>query len=167
MESLIEKLSSYNILNNLIPGAVFVFMAKLLDIVFLPVNGIVESLFVYYFCGMIISRIGSLVIETVFKKFKWIEYAPKAKYVDAVKKDARIETLLETSNMYRTCAGLFLTLGAVKGYLTLAGVIAIPKHITIWLVIVALLALFSASFVKQTRHIGSRVDAANKTTEGR
>ena len=43
MESLIEKLSSYNILNNLIPGAVFVFMAKLLDIVFLPVDGIVES----------------------------------------------------------------------------------------------------------------------------
>ena len=31
MESLLEKISSYNILNNLIPGAVFVFLGKLLD----------------------------------------------------------------------------------------------------------------------------------------
>lgn len=58
---------------------------------------------------MDISRIGSLVIEGIFEKVKWIKYAPKAEYVAAVKKDARIESLLETSNMYRTCAGLFLT----------------------------------------------------------
>lgn len=167
MESLIEKLSSYNILNNLIPGAVFVFMAKVLNIVLFPIDGIVESIFVYYFCGMIVSRIGSLVIETVFEKFKWIEYDTKAEYVNAVKKDERIETLLETSNMYRTCAGLFLALATVKGYVILAGAVAIPKHITIWLVIVALLVLFSASFVKQTRHIGRRIAAVNKTTEGR
>ena len=62
MESLLEKISSYNILNNLIPGAVFVFLGKLLDIISLPLDGIVESIFIYYFCGMIISRIGSLVI---------------------------------------------------------------------------------------------------------
>ena len=36
MESLLEKLSSYNILNNLIPGAVFVFWVELLDIISLP-----------------------------------------------------------------------------------------------------------------------------------
>lgn len=107
MESLLEKISSYNILNNLIPGAVFVFLGKLLDIISLPLDGIVESIFIYYFCGMIISRIGSLVIEGIFERLKWIKYASKAEYVAAVKKDARIESLLETSNMYRTCASLF------------------------------------------------------------
>ena len=116
MESLLEKISSYNILNNLIPGAVFVFLGKLLDIISLPLDGIVESIFVYYFCGMIISRIGSLVIGGIFERLKWIKYASKAEYVAAVKKDARIESLLETSNMYRTCASLFLTLGFVKVY---------------------------------------------------
>lgn len=114
MESLLERLSSYNILNNLIPGAFFVFFGKLLNVISLPLDGVVERIFVYYFCGMIISRIGSLVIEGIFEKVKWIKYAPKAEYVAAVKKDARIESLLETSNMYRTCAGLFLTLGIVK-----------------------------------------------------
>lgn len=163
MESLLEKLSSYNILNNLIPGAVFVFWGKLLDIISLPLDGIVECIFVYYFLGMIISRMGSLVIEEAFKKLKWIKYTPKAEYVAAVKKDARIESLLETSNMYRTCAGLFLTLGIVKVYSTLVGLLAIPKQVTIWLVVIVLFVLFSSSFVKQTKHIVSRVDTANKS----
>ena len=156
MESLLERLSSYNILNNLIPGAFFVFFGKLLNVISLPLDGVVERIFVYYFCGMIISRIGSLVIEGIFEKVKWIKYAPKAEYVAAVKKDARIGSLLETSNMYRTCAGLFLTLG----------MLAIPGCVTAWLVVILLFILFSASFVKQTRHIASRVDAANKSTEG-
>ena len=155
--------SSYNILNNLIPGAVFVFWGKLLDIISLPLDGIVECIFVYYFLGMIISRMGSLVIEEAFKKLKWIKYTPKAEYVAAVKKDARIESLLETSNMYRTCAGLFLTLGIVKVYSTLVGLLAIPKQVTIWLVVIVLFVLFSSSFVKQTKHIVSRVDTANKS----
>ena len=165
MESLLEKLSSYNILNNLSPGAVFVFWVELLDIISLPLDGIVESIFVYYFCGMIISRIGSLVIEGCFKKLKWINYAPKSEYVAAVKKDSRIESLLETSNMYRTCASLFLTLGFVKVYSVLVALLAIPKWVTILLVVIVLFILFSASFVKQTKHIVSRVDAANKPTE--
>ena len=166
MESLLERLSSYNILNNLIPGAFFVFFGKLLNVISLPLDGVVERIFVYYFCGMIISRIGSLVIEGIFEKVKWIKYAPKAEYVAAVKKDARIESLLETSYMYRTCAGLFLTLGIVKGYSTLVELLAIPGCVTAWLVVILLFILFSASFVKQTRHIASRVDAANKSTEG-
>lgn len=165
-ESLLERLSSYNILNNLIPGAFFVFFGKLLNVISLPLDGVVERIFVYYFCGMIISRIGSLVIEGIFEKVKWIKYVPKAEYVAAVKKDARIESLLETSNMYRTCAGLFLTLGIVKGYSTLVELLAIPGCVTAWLVVILLFILFSASFVKQTRHIASRVDAANKSTEG-
>ena len=102
MESLLERLSSYNILNNLIPGAFFVFFGKLLNVISLPLDGVVERIFVYYFCGMIISRIGSLVIEGIFEKVKWIKYAPKAEYVAAVKKDARIESLLETSNLLYT-----------------------------------------------------------------
>lgn len=166
MESLLEKISSYNILNNLIPGAVFVFLGKLLDIISLPLDGIVESIFIYYFCGMIISRIGSLVIEGIFERLKWIKYASKAEYVAAVKKDARIESLLETSNMYRTCVSLFLTLGFVKGYSALAKLLTIPKCVTTCLVVIGLFILFSTSFAKQTRHIVSRVNATNKSTEG-
>ena len=40
MESLLEKISSYNILNNLIPGQFFVFLGKLLDIISLPLDRI-------------------------------------------------------------------------------------------------------------------------------
>ena len=67
--------------------------------------------------------------------------------------------------MYRTCASLFLTLGFVKVYSALVALLAIPKWVTILLVVIVLFILFSASFVKQTKHIVSRVDAANKPTE--
>ena len=47
MESLLERLSSYNILNNLIPGAFFVFFGKLLNVISLPLDGVVCLLFLW------------------------------------------------------------------------------------------------------------------------
>ena len=153
MESLVAKLSSYNILNNLIPGAVFVFFGKLLNIMPLPIDGIIERVFVYYFFGMVISRIGSLVVESLFKRFKWVTYVSKAEYASATKKDGKIETLLETSNMYRTCSGLFLSLGVVKGYAFMSSIFGIPKQITVWIAIISLLIIFSLAYIKQTKHV--------------
>jgi len=166
MESLVNKLSSYNILNNLIPGAIFVFFGKLLNIMPLPIDGIVECVFVYYFFGMVISRVGSLVVESLFKRFKWITYASKAEYVSATKKDEKIETLLETSNMYRTCSGLFLSLGVVKAYTLIRNILAISKQTTVWVVMLSLLLIFSVAYIKQTKHILSRINAANRVLDG-
>ena len=166
MESLLEKLSSYNILNNLIPGAFFAFFWNQLDLYKIELSGVVESLFVYYLLGMIISRIGSLVVEELFKKWKLIKYTDKHRYIEAVNKDSRIADLLETSNMYRTCAALFLTLSVAKGYALLAIQFSIPKWITVIMVALILLVLFSTSFIKQTRHIVSRVDIATGLIKG-
>ena len=166
MESLVAKLSSYNILNNLIPGAVFVFFGKLLNIMALPIHGIIERVFVYYFFGMVISRIGSLVVESLFKRFKWVTYVSKAEYASATKKDGKIETLLETSNMYRTCSGLFLSLGVVKGYAFMSNIFGIPKQITVWIAIISLLIIFSLAYIKQTRHVLSRISAVNQMQDG-
>ena len=166
MESLLEKISSYNILNNLIPGAFFAFFWNQLDLYEIELSGVVECLFVYYFLGMVISRIGSLVIEELFKKWKLIKYADKRQYVKAVNKDSRIEDLIATSNMYRTCAALFLTLSVAKGYSLLAIRFSIPDWLTVLLVALLLLLLFSVSFIKQTRHIVSRVDIASEQIEG-
>ena len=64
IESLLEKLSSYNLLNNLLPGAIFCYLLKTIVNIDIS-NNIVEDLFVYYFIGMIISRIGSIIIEPI------------------------------------------------------------------------------------------------------
>ena len=166
MDKLLDKISSYNIINNLIPGAVFIWINGLLDIFILPLDGIVEKLFIYYFCGMIVSRVGSLVVEKFCLKAKLVTYAPKKDYVVATKKDKTIEPLLETGNLYRTCAGLFLTLGICKIYTLVVSCIHLPKVIASWIVIAVLFVLFVSSFCKQTRHILSRIEAARYIEKG-
>ena len=89
MESLLDKISSYNILNNIIPGAVFVYFWSALDIGTFPSDNIVESVILYYFCGLIVSRVASLVIEWFFKKVNLISYAPNAYAAQKVQLDRR------------------------------------------------------------------------------
>lgn len=90
MEKVLEKISSYNILNNLIPGGAFVWLCESCGIPFFTLtSSIIEKLFVYYFCGMIMSRVGSLVIEELCKKAKIITYASKQDYVEAEKKTSK------------------------------------------------------------------------------
>lgn len=162
MDKLLEKLSTYNILNNLIPGATFIWLNNLLDIFSVSLNSVIEQLFIYYFCGMIVSRIGSLVIEKICLKSKIITYASKKHYVAATKKDKQIEVLLETSNLYRTCAGMILTIGVSKIYVMVTQYYAIPILLTKGIVLFVLFILFLTAFIKQTRHILSRIEATKE-----
>ena len=164
MEKLLDKLSSYSIVNNLIPGALFVCLFKLFIGEQLPLESAIEKVFAYYCCGMIINRIGSLIIEPICAKLRIVKYAPKAEYITATKKDKLIETLLETNNLYRTCAGMALMLLICKLYSCVAQFLLIPVTITWWVIIVLLLVLFIVSYRKQTKHIVSRVVAANENT---
>lgn len=62
IKNLVEKISSYDILNNLFPGVIFCsIVERTTRITFLL--EIWEDLFLYYFAGMIISRIGSILLK--------------------------------------------------------------------------------------------------------
>lgn len=158
-EKLLEKVSPYNILNNIVPGAIFVYLCRLLNVDFFSVDSIFESFFVYYFWGMVSSRVGSLVIEQILMGLRIVKYSQKADYAMATKEDSLIEALLEVSNMYRTCAGVCLIIVIVKAYTTFLGEL-IPASISRWITIMVLLILFVASYCKQTQHITKRVEIA-------
>lgn len=162
MEDLLNKISSYNILNNIIPGAMFVYFWSALELGAFPSCNVIESIILYYFCGLVVSRVGSLIIERGFKKVNLISYAPKSEYIEATKRDSLIGTLLETNNMYRTFTGLFLVLAIVKVYMVVANYFSISREIGTWIVLIGLLFLFAGSFCKQTTHIRSRIEAALK-----
>ena len=108
MEKLIEKLDSYSILNNLLPGAVFAYLFEYIFEVDIVRDGIVENLFIYYFIGMIVSRIGSLAVEPLCKKIKWVKYADYSSYIKASRKDDKIDVLSEVNNSFRTIFSLCL-----------------------------------------------------------
>ena len=94
IKNLVEKISSYDILNNLFPGVIFCSIVERTTRITFSTGEIWEDLFLYYFAGMIISRIGSIFIEKILKsikvrnkktkeKDKFLKFAPYGDYIEA------------------------------------------------------------------------------------
>jgi len=158
MEKFIEKLEEYNILNYLLPGVIFTYLLKYYIGIDIFQDNIIELLFIYYFIGSIISRIGSVIMEPILIKCKFIKYAPYKDYNKACEKDKKITQFLLANNMYRTiCSGaiLLLVLKILKEIIEKIS-ISIDLINTILIVLVMFLYLFS--YRKQTRFIFQRVN---------
>ena len=75
MESILEKISSYNLFNYLLPGVVLCVVSdRYFDIPLLQ-DSIITGLFLYYFVGLVTSRFGSIVLEPILKKLKIVKFA--------------------------------------------------------------------------------------------
>lgn len=159
MKDLLDKLSSYNIFNYLFPGVVFVVLASKLTSYNFIQQDILVGAFLYYFIGLVISRIGSIFIEPVLKFIKFLKFADYKGFVKASKADTRIDTLSEVNNMYRTICSLFLILIAIKGFEWLSTKWLFLAERKIETLTVFLLLLFLFSYRKQTNYITKRIDA--------
>ncbi len=119
-------------------------------------------LFISYFIGLIISRIGSLVIEPLLSKMKFIKYAPYAEYLKAEQKDPKIKILLEKNNMYRTMISLLVSILLVKLYEYGTINIEIINKLEVIIIISILLVILLFSFRKQTKYIYKRIKLRDK-----
>lgn len=168
MKDLLDKLSSYNVFNYLFPGVVVAALGTTVSSFKLLIDDIVVGVFVYYFYGLVVSRIGSLILEPVLRRLKIIRLAPYADFVAASSVDEKLETLSEQNNVYRTLSSAFLCLvGLVVADWLLA---RFPSFSTYGLQIgvLLLLALFIWSYRKQTQYVAERVDTIlrSKSTDG-
>jgi hypothetical protein len=156
VNELLSKLSSYHIFNHLFPGAVFCIVAEHLSIMPSP-SELIKQIFWYYFVGVVVSRVGSAVVEPVLK---WLSFVPTGKYsayLHARELDEKLELMVEVLNTYRTLATTFLMLlfGIVLSWLSGAvGVDAVWRERC---VLVALFILFLFSFRKQAKYIEGRI----------
>lgn len=157
MKELLDRLGSYNIFNYLLPGVIFAAVASSLTGYSFIQDDLLVGAFVYYFLGLIISRIGSILVEPVLKKVRFVEFSLYQDYISASKKDDFIQTLSEANNMYRTFVSLFLCLLILKSYGLLASKIPFLKEWEIINLVVGLLFLFLMSYRKQTAYISKRV----------
>jgi len=159
MKELLAKLSSYNIFNYLFPGVVFVvLLSKISEYNFIQ-KDIITGAFLYYFIGLIISKVGSLFIEPFLKWINFLKFSEYPKFVSASKVDAKIDLFSEVNNMYRTLCSLFLLLVVSKAYETYLSELSFFKNYGSVFVIVLLLILFVFSYRKQTSYITKRVDS--------
>ena len=59
MEDFIKSISNYCVLNYILTGVVFLFFWKNMMPIQIEIdNNIIEDIFIYYFFGMLLSRVG-------------------------------------------------------------------------------------------------------------
>ena len=162
MKDLLDKLSSYNIFNYLFPGILFVIFAEKFTSIALIQKDIILGVFLYYFIGLVISRIGSLCIEPLLKKIGFLIFAEYSEFISAAKLDGKLEILSEQNNMYRTLCSLFLSITMIKSYEWITEKYSVVAGWGRELTIVGLLVLFIFAYRKQTGYITKRIKAALK-----
>lgn len=160
MKDLLEKLSSYSIFNYLFPGVlVAVFGTAVSSFDLLP-SDIVVGVFLYYFYGLVVSRIGSLVLEPILKRVGVVQFASYADFVTASRIDEKLDVLSEQNNVYRTLASTFLCLTLLGLADWILARLPTLSAYRVQTAVLLLLALFIWSYRKQSDYVSARVKAA-------
>ena len=170
IEKILEKLAAYEIINNIIPGAIYVVLTDRLTRFSVQIENVFSNLVIYFFVGVVIGRIGSLIIEPILRhKTKKgravIKFAPYDEFVTAEKLDktGRLKELSAINNMYRVLTStmfcLFITI--IIGYLW-DSVIVKFKNWILPIVIFALMIVFVFSYRKQTDYVKKRIKTVLK-----
>lgn len=157
MEELVKKLTSYNIFNYLLPGALFAVLGEKITAYKFVQSDVITALFLYYFIGLVVSRIGSLCVEPVMKWTTFVTFAPYSDFVTASSKDTKLDSLSEQNNTYRSLCALFLVLGGLKLYELAINHWQLPASAALGIVLLALFLLFAGSYRKQTKYITQRI----------
>lgn len=165
MDKIIDKLSAYNIFTNLFPGVIYCFLADKLFGIPLIQDDLVVAAFLYYFCGMVISRVSSVVLEPLLKKVHFVMFADYKKYVAALAKDEQIGALLETSNAYRSVVALLVCALATGGWVASVSVFPSIETHAYYILLLCLLVLFLFAYRKQTQYIVARIQLQKDKNE--
>ena len=157
MSELVSKLSSYNLFNYLFPWVILIGLINYNTSYYVPDENLLIVWFGAYFIWLVISRIGSIIVEPLCKRIKFVEFEPYDKYIDACKKDEKIETLSEQNNMFRTIISMLLIFSTIKIYDILSQYCLFLKLIWPYILLIGLIIMFLTAYRKQTSYITKRI----------
>jgi len=163
MNDILKKLSSYNLFNYLLPGTVFALVASSTTNYEFMKPELVTGAFFYYFLGLVISRIGSIIVEPMLKWLSIVKFQPYAEFLKAAAKDKKLEILSEANNTFRTLSALALSLLVLTFWAKLESIWSILPDWTPTIVLIGLTILLLFSYQKQTGYIFSRIEVVNAT----
>jgi hypothetical protein len=159
MDGFINKISSYNLFNYLFSGVLFVVLsAQFTSYSFIQENLII-GVFLYYFIGLVISRFGSLVVEPILRKSRFLKFADYSEFIFASKKDPKIEILSEENNVYRTMCSVLIGLILLKFYELISFKFYFIQSNNVYFLLIILLITFLFSYKKQTSYVVKRIKA--------
>lgn len=160
IKTLIDKLSQYNFVTNILPGTVLCLMLKhIVGYDLFVTNEWYQMGIIFYFVGMVNNRFSSLVIELTMKKTKIVKFSNYKEFIAAEKKDSKITILSMENNVFRS----YISVCTISLIASLFKLIADNVNwIDEWkmqFLLVALLLLFMLSYRKQTSYVRERVEA--------
>lgn len=165
-EELLSKINSYNLFNYLLPGVIFSYLVKHYSTIPLKEDtNLVVAAFLLYFTGMILNRIGSIIIEPSLKQIKFIKFSPYEMYVKAEKNDKKISLLSEVNNTYRSILSTFFAFISLKLYEICLFEETTPNNFEVLLICFVVFTIFLVSYIKQTNYITKRVQIVLKKEE--
>lgn len=159
LKLLIDKLSQYNFLTNILPGTVLCLLMKyVVGYDFFVIEDWYLMGILFYLAGMVNNRFGSLIVEPFLKWIHFIKKAPYKNFIVAEKIDEKVTTLSMENNVFRSyISALALTLLAMAYKEWLSSLIT-NQSISSSLLLTALLILFAFSYRKQSRYVKERVE---------
>jgi len=114
----------------------------------------------FYFIGLIISRIGSLLIEPLLKKVCKHSYCSYNDYIEGSQEDSKIELLSEVNNTFRTMIALGIVSLVTDIIVRASSKLSFISAYYSIILAVLFIALFIASYIKQTKMVSQRVGIA-------
>lgn len=155
---IVDKLSAYQLFNYFFPGIIFNLCVEQIMSFKIASDDILYRVFTFYITGMILSRLGSTIIEPLYKKICFVVYAEYKNYLNASANDSKLDILVLENNTYRTLVSTFVSLFILFLIDQIQWFHGRYNHpIAIGIYLFLLILLFSLSFRKQTNFIRKKV----------
>lgn len=164
----LARLSKYDWLNEVIPGAAFVVVCRTLDLPMVRADNLFETIVEYFIAGAIISRIGAALIEPMLKGVGLVKFAPYEQYLDYRKANEQdADMLMARLNFNRTMISLWCVTLGLKLFFSLPTCGHVRCLHFSWrdVILVALALLFIVAYVRQVKFINGRISAYIKNKE--
>lgn len=157
MESILQNISEYRLLNNLIPGGFFVGVLSWAGGWASNEVNFIFILAISYVAGAILSRLGSIIVEPIAKKVFKVEFSSYDDYCQAEKRYPKLTTLNTENNIFRTFVVMSacLLLGA-----PIIGLFGMGDGRALSLLVIASalsVVIFMLAYIKQTNYIVGRI----------
>lgn len=162
LKELSDKISSFNIFNYLLPGILFVVIAKELTGMDFILTRHLLGVFLYYFIGMVICLFGSLVIEPLLHRLNFIKFIDYKSFILAARNDDQLDLLSHINNIYQSIVSMSVLLIVLKLYSYMKYALAISNALSLVLLLVGIIVLFLFAYRKQALHIAKRIEINNQ-----
>ena len=162
MKAILEKLSAYSILGYLLPGSLFVILGERLTSFSLIQRSWIAGIVLYYFIGLVISRVGTLIVQPVLERIGFVTEPPYEDYLEASGSDSRIDILSARNNLFRTLCAMVMMLIGLKIGEKVIGVLPWGADVYDFIMLLGLVVLFLFSYRKQAQEVFRRVRYVGK-----